>query len=71
MKKYKHKKRGTTYRIIAEGVMSVSADWYYWNGPAYTNVDGEPVIIYQSCEDARVWVRPRDEFFDGRFEEVE
>lgn len=30
-----------------------------------------PVIVYKSCgPDGRLWTRPRDEFFDGRFQLV-
>lgn len=33
--------------------------------------DLEPVTVYQALRDGTVWVRPAEEFFDGRFEEVE
>lgn len=73
MKTYKHKKRGTTYTIIGEGRMSVSADWHMtvqkMSGTAQFHVDMEEVVIYQG-EDGNIWVRPKAEFFDGRFEEV-
>jgi hypothetical protein len=36
---------------------------------ATREADLEPVIVYQG-EDGRVWVRPRTEFFDGRFQLV-
>lgn len=37
----------------------------------FDSVDMEPVAIYQNVEDNSYWVRPEDEFQDGRFEKVE
>jgi len=61
---YKHKKRGTSYTIVAEGGLQVS-------GPI-EGLDGCTVVIYQDVNDpTKIWVRPKDEFFDpDRFEEV-
>lgn len=30
-----------------------------------------PLVIYQSEQDGKVWARPQDEFFDGRFIQAE
>lgn len=57
---YKHKKRGTSYTIVAEGIFQTS-----------TELDNAPVVIYQDVLDpTKIWVREKTEFFDGRFEEV-
>ena len=59
--KWRHKKRGTTYVILGVAEMQCSSD------PKFDHV---PVIIYMGTEDRNVWVRPKDEFMDGRFEEI-
>ncbi len=56
-----HKKRGTTYQIIGE---------------ARAQIVGKPieedsvVVVYRSNQDGSLWVRPREEFYDGRFEQI-
>lgn len=32
--------------------------------------DHEPMLVYRSVDDGTVWVRPAEEFFDGRFKRV-
>ncbi|MEM8776843.1 MAG: DUF1653 domain-containing protein [Pseudomonadota bacterium] len=44
-------RKGQYYRVVAEGV---------------NENDRVPVVIYDDKEGA-VWVRPRSEFYDGRF----
>lgn len=73
---YRHKKTGRCYQIARIGKMQ-SAKWKHkvraWRGPLYTerSVDMEEVVIYISMDDAdEYWVRPKEEFFDGRFEEI-
>lgn len=53
--RFKHLKTGGIYRIITEGNEENS---------------GDDVIVYRSEKDGSVWVRPKSEFFDGRFERV-
>jgi hypothetical protein len=59
--RYRHKKRGTTYQVI---------------GVASSQVVGEPIgegsqaVVYRSEDDGSLWVRPYDEFHDGRFEQL-
>ena len=55
---YRHKKRGSTYTVIARGFFQVDGD-----------LDNEKVVVYRG-EDQRVWVRPEYEFNDGRFERL-
>lgn len=64
---YRHKKRGTEYIVIGEGKMQ--APWAIMNAMSIEPVDMEPVIIYRGT-DGQIWVRPKEEFEDGRFEKV-
>ena len=55
----RHRKRGTTYKIIAKATLQTTMPI----------ADEAAVVIYQG-EDGRLWARPVDEFFDGRFEAI-
>ena len=76
---YRHKKTGRCYQIARIGRMQ-SSKWKHKvraeeidGGPLYTerSVDMEEVVIYISIDDGdEYWVRPKEEFFDGRFEEI-
>lgn len=57
IERVKHKKRGSTYTIIARGRLQVDGD-----------LDNEKVTVYRGETDGDVWVRPDYEFNDGRFE---
>lgn len=57
--KYRHKKRGTVYRIIAEAHIQIATGLY----------DEDRVVIYQG-EDGQLHVRKKEEFHDGRFEQL-
>jgi hypothetical protein len=48
---HRHLKTGGLYRVLLLGT---------------SEADMEPVVIYDN-RDGRVWVRPENEFFDGRF----
>ena len=64
---HRHIKRGSKYRVIADGKFNI-ADFQ----KRYTeiaNLDREPVTIYQG-EDGEFEVRLKAEFEDGRFEEL-
>lgn len=56
---YRHIKTGGYYYVLYEGFL----EW-----------DLTPVVIYRNTDpnkDQRVWVRKKEEFYDGRFERVE
>lgn len=72
----RHVKTGGLYDVVGEGRMQTS-DWERevrtekdeqglrsW---AYQSVDMERVTVYRSQADGSLWVRPTDEFCDGRF----
>lgn len=54
--RYKHLKRGTTYEVV-----SVGED---------ENNRGRSLVVYRGEDDGKIWVRPAEQFFDGRFVEL-
>lgn len=59
--RWRHKIRGTTYRIIYEAAKAQSS---------IVALEDMTMVVYQGEADGLVWVRPAVEFFDGRFEKV-
>lgn len=56
LQRFRHRKRGTTYVVL-----SIGED---------ENHRGTDVVVYRGEDDGKIWVRPADQFFDGRFEEL-
>jgi hypothetical protein len=52
---WRHKARGTTYMVVVEGTREANM---------------EPCVAYVALMDGKVWLRPTEEFLDGRFEAV-
>jgi hypothetical protein len=61
LKRFRHKKRGTLYTAV--GIVHLQST----GGPVE---EGTPLMIYMGM-DGKLWARPKDEFFDGRFEAVD
>lgn len=58
--RWRHKKRGSKYTLLTAATLQCSTN---------KELDYAKVVIYQG-DDGQLWVRLKDEFFDGRFEEV-
>lgn len=74
--RWRHVKTGGTYVEIGRGKMQTD-DWLMSadqatqdvqrNVVTYGSADMRPVVIYISDKDGSIWVRPEEEFMDGRF----
>lgn len=64
---HRHKKRGTEYVLIGFGKMQAE-NWVDLNNDNEHKVDMREVAIYQSVDDDELWVRPIEEWKDGRFD---
>jgi len=61
MTTYRHKKRGTLYSILHDNAVLQMEDEKH---------DNRRMVVYCPIAGCATYVRPYDEFFDGRFEEV-
>jgi hypothetical protein len=59
--RYRHKARGTTYRVLFEAAKASST---------IEALDHMTMVVYQCEESGLVWVKPAIEFFDGRYERI-
>lgn len=62
-RRWRHKKRGTTYVEIGRASLQTSP-------PTYFLADHDEMVIYRSEADGSLWCRATAEFEDGRFEAI-
>ena len=62
MSTYRHKKRGSLYTILHDNAVLQMED---------ASHDNRRMVVYCPLEGGATYVRPHDEFFDGRFEQVD
>lgn len=64
---HRHKKTGRLYVLIGFG--KIQSDFWMTSGfsPAAKTVDMLEVAVYRAIVGGSLWVRPREEFEDGRF----
>jgi hypothetical protein len=53
---WRHKKTGGLYEALTSARMESDG------------IDGKRYVVYRGLKDGYTWIRPADEFFDGRFE---
>lgn len=64
---WRHKKRQLIYEVITD-----TASIQCSTSPEFEErYDDEHWIVYRNVKTGAVWVRPTEEFRDGRFEQVE
>lgn len=65
---HRHKNRGSEYMLVGYGRMQ--CDWWEHVGGNRYPADMREVAVYRCVDDNSLWVRPREEFEDGRFEVI-
>lgn len=58
--RYRHLKRGTTYRLVGQARVQTDVPL----------ADMDEVTVYRCEQNGDLWARRRDEFEDGRFEQI-
>lgn len=66
---YRHKSTGGAYELLGFGKMQ-STWWSDTRANFASSVDMREVAVYVRASDGSMWVRPREEFEDGRFEPI-
>lgn len=59
--RYRHKIRGGSYKVLRSDA-TLQAGW--------VGRDRTLMVVYEDQLSGKVYVRPSDEFWDGRFEEI-
>lgn len=64
---WRHKKRGTTYEIVTDSAfLQCSA------APEFERAfEDDAWTVYRSLQTGAVYIRPTEEFLDGRFERID
>ena len=66
MDKWRHKKRGTVYEVITDSAsLQCSAAEEF-----EIMFDDDTWTVYRNVETGHIWVRPTEEFLDGRFDRI-
>jgi len=67
MSKWRHKKRGTIYDVLTD-----SASLQCSAAPEFEEMfDDHDWTVYRSIATGAIYIRPTEEFLDGRFERIE
>tara|TARA_Y100001949_G_C15692089_1_gene202865 strand:- start:79 stop:264 length:186 start_codon:yes stop_codon:yes gene_type:complete len=56
---YKHLKSGGTYKVLGTDAHLEQE-----------GLEGSLYVVYQNVTDGIIWIRDQNEFFDGRFKEL-
>ena len=66
MSYWRHKKRGTVYEVLTDvASLQCSAAEEFER-----MFEDDNWTVYRNVETGHIWVRPTEEFLDGRFEQV-